>query len=83
MPRRSSATRRAEPSEAPTKPKPPTHYRIVTFRRPRTPWRPSRDEALEDAKRLGLASYDPSRREHYLAVPVAIDTFTGFKPPAD
>jgi hypothetical protein len=48
-------------------------YRIVVFGRPRTPWRDSREVALADAIREGLASWDAERREHFLAVPVDIE----------
>jgi hypothetical protein len=47
-------------------------YRIAVFGRPRAPWRDSIDEALGDAIELGLASWDASRREWFLAVPVGL-----------
>lgn len=34
--------------------------------------RDSREQAMTDAIRAGLASWDAERREHYLAVPVEI-----------
>jgi hypothetical protein len=49
-------------------------YRIATFRRPRAPWRASVEEAIADAVRLDLASWDASRREWFLAVPVELQT---------
>lgn len=45
-------------------------YRITVFGQPRSPWRPSIDEAFADAIDLGLASWDASKREWFLAVPV-------------
>ena len=47
--------------------------RVVTFGKPREEWRSTRAEAMHDAVRLGLASWDQSRREYYLAVPVSIE----------
>ena len=52
---------------------PVERYRIVTFGRPRAPWRATREEAMQDAIDLELASYDRSRREHFLAVPVDME----------
>ena len=49
-------------------------YRITTFGRPRSPWRESVQEAVDDAVELGLASWDASRREWFLAVPVDLVT---------
>lgn len=51
-----------------------TRYRVVVFDEPRGEWRDTFDEAKDDAIAAGLASYDRSRREYYLAVPVAIET---------
>lgn len=45
-------------------------FRIAVFGRPRAPWRSSKAEALNDARALELASYDRSKREWFLAVPV-------------
>lgn len=45
-------------------------YRIEVFGRPRSPWRQTPSDALVDAIRLSLASYDESERKHFLAVPV-------------
>lgn len=47
-------------------------FRVTVFGTPRGPWRNSRAEATRDAIAGDLASWDASRREHYLAVPVAI-----------
>jgi len=52
-------------------------YRITTFGRPRSPWRESVQEAVDDAVKLGLASWDASRREWFLAVPVELMTGEG------
>ena len=46
---------------------------MIVFDKPRGEWRRSAQEALDDAITLGLASYDDERREHYLAVPVALE----------
>lgn len=51
----------------------PDRYRITTFGRPRAPWRDSVDEAMQDAIALELASWDESKREWYLAVPVGLE----------
>ena len=48
-------------------------FRITVFDEPRTPWRDTREEAIADAIREGLASWDDERREHFLAVPVSIE----------
>lgn len=47
-------------------------FRIMAFGRPRSPWRDSIQEAMHDAIELGLASWDASRREWFLAVPVEL-----------
>lgn len=60
----------------PPVPVPLTEYRIVTFGTPRSPWRKTKDAAMGDAIRLHLASWDESRREHYLAVPVSMQSRT-------
>ncbi|KPH60219.1 hypothetical protein ADT71_20615 [Novosphingobium sp. ST904] len=49
-------------------------YRIAVFGQPRSPWRPSIDEAMADAIKLKLASWDESRQEWFLAVPVDLAT---------
>jgi hypothetical protein len=51
----------------------PEQYRVAVFGRPRAPWRATTQEAKLDAIKLGLASWDDSRREHFLAVPVDIE----------
>lgn len=48
-------------------------FRIVVFGEGRAPWRTSREDAMSDAKALGLAAYDRSLREWFLAVPVAME----------
>ena len=45
-------------------------YRIEVFGEGRAPWRRSVADAMADAIRLELASWDASLRQHYLAVPV-------------
>ena len=50
-------------------------YRIAVFGQPRSPWRLTIDEALEDAIALELACWDEREREWFLAVPV--DLITG------
>ena len=49
-------------------------YRIAVFGQPRSPWRSSIDEAIADAVELELASWDESKREWFLAVPVDLVT---------
>lgn len=49
-------------------------YRIAVFREPRSSWRATADEAMADAIALGLASWDESEQEWYLAVPVELVT---------
>lgn len=44
--------------------------RIAVFGRPRAPWRNSVEEAKADAIALELASWDASKREWFIAVPV-------------
>lgn len=51
-----------------------TRYRVTVFDKPRGPWRDTFDHAKNDANAAGLASYDESRREYFIAVPVAIQT---------
>ncbi len=48
-------------------------YRLTSFGEGRAEWRSSHDDAMRDAVQLGLASWDREKREHYLAVPVAIE----------
>jgi len=45
-------------------------FRSTVCDKPRAPWRTSRDDAMRDAIALELASWDASRRERFLAVPV-------------
>lgn len=45
-------------------------YRIEVVGEARSPWRSTPSEAMADAVALDLASWDGSRREHFLAVPV-------------
>lgn len=49
---------------------PGCRFRIEVFGRPRAPWRSTPEEAMQDAIRLDLASWDESRKEYFLAVPV-------------
>ena len=53
---------------------PAARYRVTVFDQPRGEWRETFDQAKDDAIVAGLASYDESRREYFLAVPVAIQT---------
>lgn len=48
-------------------------YRIAVFGEARAEWRDSYDAAMADAIRLGLASWDETQREHFLAVPVEME----------
>lgn len=48
-------------------------YRIAVFGKPRGEWHDRVGAAMSDAIKLGLASYDEERGEHYLAVPVEIE----------
>lgn len=50
-----------------------TRYRVTTFQRPRAPWRDTWTDAMQDARRMRLASYDHERNEYFLAVPVEIE----------
>lgn len=49
-------------------------YRVAVFGRPRGPWRGSIEEAKADAIALELASWDASKREWFLAVPVEVQS---------
>jgi hypothetical protein len=51
-----------------------SRYRVTVFDEPRGEWRDTFEQAKDDAIAAGLASYDQSRREYFLAVPVAIQT---------
>ena len=46
---------------------------MTVFGEPRGPWRDSFAEAKWDAIQQELASWDSEAREHFLAVPVAIE----------
>ena len=48
-------------------------YRVTVFREPRAPWRDSFAEAKWDAIQQELASWDDTAKEHFIAVPVAIE----------
>lgn len=48
-------------------------FRVTVFGKPRGEWRPTFERAKRDAIKLELASWDESKREWYLAVPVAIE----------
>jgi hypothetical protein len=52
----------------------PEQFRIAVFGRPRAPWRNSFEAAKADAIALELASWDASRREWFLAVPVEVQS---------
>lgn len=77
----------AQRPEPPAPPKLRSWYRVVVDRGrqrvPRGPWRDEWAEAMQDAIELELTCYDRSRREHYLAVPVAIASRSGVERPAD
>lgn len=60
----------------PPEPRPVEEFRIVVFGKARTAWRTTREAAMTDAIREGLASWDASAREHYLAVPVEMQRRT-------
>ncbi len=47
-------------------------WRLKVFEEPRGPWLESQDQMMDFAVRQGLASWDESKREHYLAVPVGM-----------
>jgi hypothetical protein len=53
-------------------PDPKHQHRVTVFGEPRGPWRDSFAEAKWDAIQQELASWDSEAREHFLAVPVAI-----------
>jgi len=54
-------------------PDPKNEHRVTVFDEPRGPWRDSFAEAKWDAIQQHLASWDGEAREHFLAVPVAIE----------
>ena len=51
---------------------PEVQFQLFSFGQARGPLRSSYDQAMTDAIRGGLASWDQERREHYLSVPVEI-----------
>ena len=65
--------RRPEPVPV-RKPQPIRRFRVRTLTGPRSDWLDTYQAAHDEAVRLGLASFDQSRREHYLAVPVSIES---------
>lgn len=58
-------------------------WRLTVFGDPRSGWLESRDQVLDFAVRAGLANWDESKREHYLAVPLAIVHQRSATMPAD
>ena len=60
------------PSPCPPAP-PRTSYRLTLFGRPHGPWHDSADAAMTEAVARGLASWDESRREQYVSVPVGLE----------
>ena len=48
-------------------------YRVTVFDEPRGRWRKTYEEAKDDAITAGLASYDESEGQYFLAVPVAVE----------
>jgi hypothetical protein len=51
-----------------------SEFRVTVFGEPRGPWLCSHEEAKWDAIKKGLASYDASLGEYYLAVPVEVES---------
>lgn len=47
-------------------------WRLTLFDRPHGRWHDDRGAAMAEAIARGLASWDASRREHYLAVPAGL-----------
>lgn len=56
----------------PAPPVPREEFCVAVFGEPKSPWRAKRSDAMIDAIRAALASWDESAGEHYLAVPVEI-----------
>lgn len=54
-------------------PDPKHEHRVTVFGEPRGPWRDSFAEAKWDAIQQELAGWDSAAREHFLAVPIAIE----------
>ena len=50
-------------------------YRVTSFRKPRGPWRRTRDQAQRDAEREGLGSFD-EWGQFYATVPGDIEVAT-------
>ncbi|MGW8135399.1 hypothetical protein ACWGNZ_07145 [Sphingomonas zeae] len=48
-------------------------YRVTVFNNPRSEWRDTYEQAKDDAIAAGLASYDESLGEYFIAVPVSIE----------
>jgi hypothetical protein len=63
-----TASERRQPSERHR-----PSYRLIVFDKPRGPWRADRATVLQDAIDAGLAAYDRSRREHFIAVPADVE----------
>lgn len=58
-------------------------FRLTAFDEPRGPWVESYDQAMAYAVKHGLASWDASKREHYLAVPVSMERRLATTMPVD
>lgn len=58
-------------------------FRLTVFDKPRGPWLESREMVMAWALKHELASWDASRREHYLAVPVSIERRQATTMPVD
>lgn len=68
-----ASERPAEAAPAPYVPPFVERHRVTVFGRPRGPWRKTHREAMQDAIDEGLAAYDASQRQHFLAVPTDIE----------
>lgn len=77
----------ASQPEPPLPARPRTWYRVAVELpgrvRPRGLWRTHYDHAMQDAIDMGLTAFDRSAREHYLAVPASIQTWSSVDRPAD
>lgn len=51
----------------------PLRYRVKLMGEPQSEWRDSEAEAVRDARRIGLASWDGDRREWFVAIPAEIE----------
>lgn len=58
-------------------------FRLKVFDEPRGPWLESREQVMAYAVKHDLASWDQSKREHYLAVPVGMERRVAAERPAD